>query len=351
MSKRTSAASKAVRMAWEKERHLVLEGRGTRDWTPEQQQTIVDKGIAYDDDGRAYEGQHMKSVEAFPEHQDGPGNIQLLTRQEHLEAHRGNWQNPTNWYYDPNTKTFTDFGDGMYVPPEIAELSNPVFNAVPKSGPEDKGEKENAINDQDDVAVEKASDHINPAGGKHEDTEREKKAHAAHSVGKTLRIKQLGQGAVRKIKKGFGVGLRWVLRGGKWVVEHPREVVAIAAAIGAGLIGAEIESRKVGEATRGVDSSEEGSDLDWLKSIIEGNEGSQEGTSSDEEERQDDVSKDDDYSEDTSDLEPEEESSSEGTGTPKKPHKRNGFTRHYKKSGKEGPVRPTIVHPDEYTED
>lgn len=35
MSKRTSEANKAVRKAWENEYQLVLEGKGTRDWTPE----------------------------------------------------------------------------------------------------------------------------------------------------------------------------------------------------------------------------------------------------------------------------------------------------------------------------
>ena len=67
MSRRTSEASKAIREAWEKERELVLEGKGTRDWTPEQQQSIIDKGKAYDDDGKAFEGHHMKSAEAYPE--------------------------------------------------------------------------------------------------------------------------------------------------------------------------------------------------------------------------------------------------------------------------------------------
>lgn len=33
---------------------------------------------------------------------------------EHLDAHRGNYKNPTNGYYDPETGTFVEFGD--YVP-------------------------------------------------------------------------------------------------------------------------------------------------------------------------------------------------------------------------------------------
>ncbi|MBR0530137.1 MAG: hypothetical protein IJJ76_10320 [Ruminococcus sp.] len=43
MSKRTSDASKAIRKAWQQEQERVLEGKGTRDWTPEQQQDIIEK--------------------------------------------------------------------------------------------------------------------------------------------------------------------------------------------------------------------------------------------------------------------------------------------------------------------
>ena len=46
----------------------------------------------------------MKSAEMYPEYQGDPGNIQFLTRAEHLEAHNGNWRNPTNWYFNPVTK-------------------------------------------------------------------------------------------------------------------------------------------------------------------------------------------------------------------------------------------------------
>ena len=41
MSRRTADASKAIRLAWEKEQQRVLEGEGTRDWTEKQQQDIV----------------------------------------------------------------------------------------------------------------------------------------------------------------------------------------------------------------------------------------------------------------------------------------------------------------------
>lgn len=121
--------NKAIRLAWEREQQLVQEGKGTRDWTEEQQKDILDpdKGKAYDDNGRAYEGQHMKSAAEYPEYQGDPDNIQFLTREEHLEAHKGSWQNPTNWYYDSATKQFVDFGEEGLIPCKIIELSSPVI--------------------------------------------------------------------------------------------------------------------------------------------------------------------------------------------------------------------------------
>ena len=128
LSRRTAEADKAIRLAWERERELVKEGKGTRDWTEEQQKDILDpeKGKAYDDKGRAFEGQHMRSVAEYPEYQGDPNNIQFLTKDEHLEAHKGSWQNPTNWYYDPITKEFIDFGDGEIIPCKIIDLTNPI---------------------------------------------------------------------------------------------------------------------------------------------------------------------------------------------------------------------------------
>ena len=126
MSRRTFEACKAVRLAWEQEQQRVLKGEGTRDWTSSQQQDIIDKGKAYDENGKAFEGQHMKSVEKYPEFQGDPDNIQFLTNQEHLEAHKGNWQNPTNWYYDPINKTYHEFGEGRFRPCKIIKLTTPI---------------------------------------------------------------------------------------------------------------------------------------------------------------------------------------------------------------------------------
>lgn len=126
MSRRTAESNKAILAAWNKEQELVQEGKGTREWTPKQQQDILEKGKAYDDDGIAFQGQHMKSAEMYPEYQGDPGNIQFLTREEHLEAHNGNWRNPTNWYFNPVTKGKINFGDGPFIPCEPIQLPEPI---------------------------------------------------------------------------------------------------------------------------------------------------------------------------------------------------------------------------------
>lgn len=126
MPRRTAEANKAILAAWNNEQALVQEGKGTREWTPQQQQDILEKGKAYDDDGYAFQGHHMKSAEKNPEYQGNPLNIQFLTRTEHLDAHCGNWQNPTNWYYNPITKEMVDFGDGPFIPCEVFPLQEPI---------------------------------------------------------------------------------------------------------------------------------------------------------------------------------------------------------------------------------
>lgn len=126
MSRRTAESNRAILAAWNKEQELVQKGKGTREWTPKQQQDILEKGKAYDDEGVAFQGQHMKSAEFYPKYQGDPGNIQFLTRAEHLEAHNGNWRNPTNWYFNPVTKEKTDFGDGPFIPCKTIQLSEPI---------------------------------------------------------------------------------------------------------------------------------------------------------------------------------------------------------------------------------
>ena len=55
----TVERSRAVRQAWAREKQLVLEGRGTRDWSAQEQQELLETGRV-----KGYEGQHMKSAVA-----------------------------------------------------------------------------------------------------------------------------------------------------------------------------------------------------------------------------------------------------------------------------------------------
>lgn len=122
--------AKAVQEFWNNERELIKQGFGTRNWSVQEQIEIMnfkpsggerknaaaptygqgqatESGMSYD----KYEGQHMKSAEAHPDFQGNPNNIQALTRDEHQEAHGGDFRNPTNGYYDPDSGQITDFGN------------------------------------------------------------------------------------------------------------------------------------------------------------------------------------------------------------------------------------------------
>lgn len=170
MSNRTNAASTAIRKAWERERQLVLEGNGTRDWTPEQQQSILDMGKVYDDDGKAFEGHHMKSADAYPEFQGYPGNIQFLSRNEHKDAHDGDFHNPTNGYYDPVTRTTKQFPPDSFEPCAVILLSQqrPPLTVVQK------------------VPLKRAAPPTKPATKKASPTKKSALEHGREVVGKAL---------------------------------------------------------------------------------------------------------------------------------------------------------------------
>lgn len=155
MARDTAACNRAIRQAWERERELVIAGKGTRNWTPEQRDELITKGKVYDADGKAFIGQHMKSASGYPEYQGDVDNIQLLSLTEHLEAHKGNWHNVTNWYYDPDTKEYFDFNDYDYndYPPVITlDLSESIIYKEPiikKDSLNNTEEQENISEDDD----------------------------------------------------------------------------------------------------------------------------------------------------------------------------------------------------------
>lgn len=215
--------NKAIRQAWEREQQLVQECKGTRDWTKKQQQDILDpqKGKAYDDQGRAFQGQHMKSAAEYPEYQGNPDNIQFLTRDEHLEAHKGSWQNPTNWYYNPVTKEYINFGDGGIIPCKIIALNNPI----------------SVITESEDVEKEKTS----------LQSSLQNELSGRTHIPKTPIHEKMpkSKGRLLKIMKGIG----------QFVVDHPFESIEIVGLVGSGIWKAVSSIRGFGSKSHNSSSS------------------------------------------------------------------------------------------------
>lgn len=207
--------NKAIRLAWERERELVLQGKGTRDWSLDQQKDILDpdKGKAYDENGRAFEGQHMKSATEYPEYQGDPNNIQFLTREEHLVAHKGSWKNSTNWYYNPKTKEFVDFGENGPIPCEVISLSEPLQISIIDGQETSNGLKEPA-------KMENASS---------ERTQSPRKENLSHCLENTSQ-KKLNSGPP-EVHKRFGDKILHMVDGAKKFVEKHPNLVKTAAGV------------------------------------------------------------------------------------------------------------------------
>ena len=245
MSRRTAEANKAIRLAWEREQELVREGKGTRDWTEEQQKDILDpdKGKAYDDKGRAFEGQHMRSVAEYPEYQGNPANIQFLTKDEHLEAHKGSWQNPTNWYYDPMTKEFTDFGDGEIIPCKVTNLSDPIISLT--------------VTDAEKEIVDKSQEVVNEDQGTSEDysSSDNKQSRTSNRAGNKADIpKPSVKPKASSHHGGFAKGLKAI---GGFIVNHPVESIEIAVVAVGGVAKIVSSVRNGGNGTNAGKSSSE----------------------------------------------------------------------------------------------
>lgn len=81
---------------WKREKELVQQGKGTRDWTIEQQQAILagETPTYVDNNGKpkSFEGHHMYSKNEYPKYAMDPNNIQALTKiDEHLSGVHGGW--------------------------------------------------------------------------------------------------------------------------------------------------------------------------------------------------------------------------------------------------------------------
>ena len=235
MSRRTAESNKAILAAWNKEQELVQKGTGTREWTPKQQQDILEKGKAYDEDGVAFQGQHMKSAEMYPEYQGDPGNIQFLTRAEHLEAHNGNWRNPTNWYFNPVTKEKIDFGDGPFIPCKIISLPEPAVK----------------------LNVEAVKDNVTKAS---------QSAPIQRKKPKTATVPKTKVGIGEHIKSAFRVGAKAVV---EFPVKHPTATKVLK---GLGITAAAITAEALSEyRNRDTDSKREYDSHEELEDLVDDN--------------------------------------------------------------------------------
>lgn len=297
MSRRTAEANKAIRLAWQREHDLVKVGKGTRDWTEVQQKDILDpdKGKAYDDKGRAFEGQHMKSIEKYPEHQGDPNNIQFLTKDEHLDAHQGNWQNPTNWYYNPATKQITDFGDGMYVPCPVIELSQPVKHIAINTQKKKPSEQKNEKPKNNSSPPEKIISPINPSQSK-------------SSAVKTNPTKEKKE-KFKKIKSGLVSFGTKVKSGGKitghFLKKHWKKIVVGGLAVGIAAAEEKIRNSASGLNRDGDSTDDDYTELDYS------------------------IPEDDDIFECENDLEEDDTIDDETSRSPVSPHRRRGHPHKY----------------------
>ncbi|MEQ1763638.1 MAG: RHS repeat-associated core domain-containing protein [Pyrinomonadaceae bacterium] len=80
-----------VDQAWKQEAELVRQtGEGTRPWTAEQKQQLLETGRV-----KGFQGHHINSVNGHPEQARDPSNVEFKTRPEHFDAHDNNWRNVT----------------------------------------------------------------------------------------------------------------------------------------------------------------------------------------------------------------------------------------------------------------
>ena len=119
-----NARQNAVRNAWRREQTLVMTGHGTRNWTREEQKTLIEHGSI-----PGYQGHHMFSVKENGMEAGNSQNIQWLTAKEHLDAHGGDWKNQTIGYYDPNTGLTNEDVNVMYESAYL-ELTEPMFEVL-----------------------------------------------------------------------------------------------------------------------------------------------------------------------------------------------------------------------------
>ena len=162
----------------------------------------------------------MRSVAEHPEFQGDPYNIQFLTKDEHLEAHLGSWKNPTNWFYNPETKEFVDFGEGEIIPCEIIKLSDPVVISASTAGADEK---------KDTAPTQEKPSNKNdksPPHGERDKTNASSTTHTDKFGPKTISSrKKASSGFLEKVR-------RWGKTGLEFFVNNPEKVIGGLVTIG-----------------------------------------------------------------------------------------------------------------------
>jgi len=138
-----TARRAAVSKAWANERALVLEGKGTRNWSKSQQAEIVSTGRC-----KGYYGHHKLSVKNNPEQAGNPDNIQFVTRKEHIKAHDNNFRNDPKGRYNPETGKVAKYKDGKLQKEPVVDLKDKLSDR----------QKQNAVRKYDARVQKKRDD-------------------------------------------------------------------------------------------------------------------------------------------------------------------------------------------------
>ena len=117
-----TARRAAVSKAWASERALVMEGKGTRDWSKSQQAEIIATGKC-----KGYQGHHKFSVSKNPEQAANKDNIQFLNGKEHIDAHEGNYKNDPHGRYNPEAKKIEKLNGKIVAEPFIVHEIDDEF--------------------------------------------------------------------------------------------------------------------------------------------------------------------------------------------------------------------------------
>lgn len=127
--------NQAIAAAWKRERSLVLNGMGSRNWTAAEQRELIQNGKV-----KGYHGHHMQSVKAYPEQAGNSDNIQFLTKEEHLYgAHQGKFQNKTNGMYHAEKGKSEEFADGKVKAMKVMRLTEPICKSVDRNSLKQEG--------------------------------------------------------------------------------------------------------------------------------------------------------------------------------------------------------------------